>query len=110
LNKLDFGAITLGFFASIVVGFVIGWFAGALGIRIELFPLLILDLLGCILSGFVAAYYSKDYKFYNAIATSLVGCILWLFFITSYPIWFSCLSIILSFPLAYFGARIESKI
>lgn len=110
MNKLDFGAIALGILVGIVGGFVIVWFAAVLGIRIGLFPMLILDLLLTILGGFVAAYFSKEYRFYNATGTAAVGAILWVFFFTSYPIWFISISIVLSFPFAYFGAHIEEKI
>ena len=110
MYRLDYSAIAFGVLTSLILGFVIGWFAGAFGQNLSCLAILVPSLIITTIGGFIAAYYSHDFKYYNATATAVVGLLFWIPFLDMYPVWFTSTDIILSFPFAYYGAHIESKI
>ncbi|MEH6346705.1 MAG: hypothetical protein V7785_16550 [Bermanella sp.] len=110
MNRLNYSAISLGLITVLVLSMTIGWFSGAMGFKSSQLTILTLTWFVTALGGFIAAYYSKSFKFYNAIATAVIGVVLFtLPFIGKYPTWLMSLDIFMSFPFAYLGAHVESK-
>ena len=111
MKKIDFKAVGDGTLvnlaASIIFGFATGYLFGTGDNLLPVF--LIIGLAFIALGGYVAAKIASDFKLYNATLVGVVGILVGLPFYSSYPVWYTVLSIILMPPSAYLGGKFAFK-
>ncbi|MFH2046713.1 MAG: hypothetical protein ABIK92_16395 [Pseudomonadota bacterium] len=113
MKKIHLKAVIIGTVADLLATFLFGiilFFLFGQG-GDKALPYALLTGLACIvLGGYVAASIAPNYKIFNATMIGVVGILIGIPFIGSYPIWYSALSIILMPPAAYLGGIIKLKI
>jgi hypothetical protein len=62
-----------------------------------------------ILGGYLAARLAKGFPYYNGLAIGVVGVVYVLFFAGDGPLWYTIVGVLLTIPLAIFGAHIARK-
>ena len=112
MEKINLKAVIIGtvadFFATFLFGIIIYFLFGQ---GDKALPYALLTGLACIvLGGYVAASIAPNYKIFNATMIGVVGILIGIPFLRSYPIWYSTLSIILMPPAAYLGGIMKLKI
>jgi len=112
MKKISLKAIIIGTLVDLIATFLIGIvFVLLFGHGDKVLPYaLIIGLLCIALGGYVAASLSPNDKLFNAAMIGVVGILVGIPFWSSYPIWYSTLSILLMPPFAYLGGIIKFKI